>query len=83
MGWTKHKAEEEASDKSVGSNDEENMDEDDVVVVHNATATGSSVGTSNGCDQGGGFENFPAELSLGSSSYGNGNGNGNEKRQYN
>lgn len=43
VGWTKHKAEEEASNRSAGSNGEETMDEDDVVVVHNATSTGSTV----------------------------------------
>ena len=42
---SKQKSEEEASDKSAGSNSEENMDEDEVVIVHNAASAKNAEGT--------------------------------------
>ena len=44
VGFTKQKAEEETGDKSTGSNGEETMDEDDVVIVHNAASADCTAG---------------------------------------
>ena len=47
VGFSKNKADEEASERSASPNSEENMeDSDEVVIVHNAASTESSAGRS-------------------------------------
>ena len=44
-GFSKHKTDDEASDRSASPNSEENTEEEDVVIVHNAASTESSTGS--------------------------------------
>ena len=44
VGFSKSKADEEASERSASPNSEENMEEDEMVIVHNAASTISKAG---------------------------------------